>query len=67
MRRDVITLMKDVLDRIGLRAPEKHELKVRSEDTTPLITYEKRLELIREYKALGEPVPKGLGEVDLDG
>lgn len=71
LRSDAIKVMADVLDRIGLRAPERIEQKItsRSEtaDVTPMAVYEKRLELIREYKSLGEPVPEGLAKVDLDG
>ena len=71
LRRDAIEVMKDVLDRIGLRAPERVEQKITSvsttEDKTPLEVYEKRLQLVREYKEAGEPIPDGLCKVDLNG
>lgn len=71
LRKDALQVMKDVLDRIGLKAPDKSELQVfeRREvvDSTPLATYEKRLELIRGYKEQGMTIPEGLSRVDLDG
>jgi hypothetical protein len=71
LRSDALVIMKDVLDRIGLRAPDKSELKVltrsETEDVTPLETYEKRLELIKGYQAAGEVVPRGLSDVEFDG
>ena len=71
LRSDALKVMSDVLDRVGLRAPERVEQKItsRSEtvDATPLATYEKRLELVREYKEAGLPLPDGLCKVDLDG
>jgi len=71
LRKDSLDIMKDVLDRVGLRAPDKSELKITEsktvEDVTSLETYEKRLELVKAYQAAGEEVPRGLCEVDLDG
>jgi hypothetical protein len=66
-----LKVMSDVLDRVGLRAPERVEQKItsRSEvaDVTPISVYEKRLELVREYREAGVPIPDGLCKVDLDG
>ncbi len=69
LRRDALAAAKDILDRIGLRAPEKVDIRQHSiiEDATPLETFERRLEVIREYKELGVPIPEGLSKVDLDG
>lgn len=69
LRKDALTVMKDVLDRIGLKAPEKVDIRSHTitEDVTPLATYERRLELIRSYKEQGMNIPDGLAKVDLDG
>ena len=71
LRKDALTAMKDVLDRIGLKAPDKQEVKVTSRtetvDSTPLEVYEKRLQLIREHREMGVPIPDGLAKVELDG
>jgi hypothetical protein len=71
LRRDALFIMKDVLDRIGLKAPDKSEVKITEsktvEDVTSLETYEKRLELVKAYQEAGEAVPPGLSMVDLDG
>lgn len=71
LRRDALFIMKDVLDRIGLKAPDKSEVKITEsktvEDVTSIETYERRLELIKRYQDMGQAVPAGLCEVDLDG
>jgi hypothetical protein len=71
LRRDALFIMKDVLDRIGLKAPDKSEVKITEsktvEDVTSLETYEKRLELVKAYQEAGEVPPPGLSMVDLDG
>ena len=71
LRKDALDIMKDVLDRIGLKAPDKSELKITEnktvEDVTSLETYEKRLEIVKAYQDAGQEVPRGLCEVDLDG
>ena len=70
LRRDALFIMKDVLDRIGLKAPDKSEVKITEsktvEDVTSLETYEKRLELVKAYQAQGEVVPAGLSVVEFE-
>ena len=71
LRKDALDTVKDILDRIGLRAPDKSEVKVtetkQTVDATPLDVYEKRLQLVREYKEAGVEMPEGLCKVELDG
>ena len=71
LRKDALDIMKDVLDRIGLKAPDKSELKITEnktvEDVTSLETYERRLALVKQYQEAGQAVPVGLCEVELDG
>lgn len=69
LRKDALTVMSDILNRIGLKAPDKVDIRSHTitEDVTPLATYERRLELIRSYKEQGMNIPDGLAKVDLDG
>ena len=69
-RKEAKEVAKDLLDRIGLKAPEKVEVTSEShhtETTETKLTYEQRLTLIREQKAAGLPVDEDLLDLPIQG
>lgn len=64
--REVTSLAKAILDRVGLRAPEKFVIDQTVETTHKReLSYEERLDLLKKYQEAGVPIPADLSRVDL--
>ena len=69
-RQDAMDAVKQVLDRVGLKAPEKVEVTSEShhtETTETKLTYEQRLELVELHKKNNMTVPEDLCILELEG